>query len=153
MSRTDVMASIRPQEAGTAPMRRVSSRALRRLLILPFALLVAMALAAPALAAEGTTGYNQTPSTPKTTPSTTTTTTPTSSTGTSPLKEKSEPTKATTPSTTSKAPTTTTAPAKTSTLPFTGFDLRWSVAIGLLLIGAGFSIVMVQRRNQRESGR
>jgi hypothetical protein len=41
--------------------------------------------------------------------------------------------------------------AKASTLPFTGFDLRWSVAIGLVLMCAGFSIVAVQRRQRRRS--
>jgi hypothetical protein len=40
-----------------------------------------------------------------------------------------------------------------STLPFTGFDLRWTIGAGLLLLGMGFSIVTVQRRQRRETGR
>ena len=32
-------------------------------------------------------------------------------------------------------------------------DLRWSFGLGLLLMGAGFSIVVVQRRHRREGGR
>lgn len=128
-----------------------SGRLLRRLAVIPAALL-AIALIGPgtALAAEGTSGYNQEP--PKTT--TTTTTTPkteTSPTGTtSPSKETSEPTK-------SEEPTSSSSPekakAKASTLPFTGFDLRWSVGIGVLLMGAGLSIVAVQRRQRRISRR
>src|ERR1019366_774630 len=68
MSRTDVVASPRLQTAGRAPMRKRSSRASRRLLVLPIALLLAVALVAPttALAAgstskEGLSGYSQTP--------------------------------------------------------------------------------------------
>jgi hypothetical protein len=34
----------------------------------------------------------------------------------------------------------------------TGFDLRWSVGMGLLLMGAGIAIVAMQRR-QRRHGR
>jgi hypothetical protein len=29
-------------------------------------------------------------------------------------------------------------------------DLRWSIVVGLLLIGAGFSIVVLQRRERRD---
>jgi len=140
MTRTDVVAST-PQTAGAAPMRRGSSSALRRLLVLPAALSLAVALvvATTALAANTTTGYNQTP------PPTTTgyNQTPSPSAGTSPSKEES-------------ATGTTTTPAKSakaSTLPFTGFDLRWTVGIGLLLTGMGFSIVTVQRRQRRSTGR
>jgi hypothetical protein len=32
-------------------------------------------------------------------------------------------------------------------------DLRWMVAGGLLLMGMGFSIVVVQRRQRRGAGR
>ncbi len=144
MSRTDVVASPRLQTAGSAPMRKRSSRASRRLLVLPIALLLAVALVAPttALAAstgkEGLSGYSQTP---------------TPSKGTSPSKEKSTPTKETAPAKTTT--TTTTTPtsekAKATTLPFTGFDLRWTVGAGLLLMGAGFSIVTVQRRQRRNT--
>jgi hypothetical protein len=143
MSRTDVVASPRLQTADKAPMRKRSSRASRRLLVLPIALLLAVALVAPTtvLAAgstgkEGLSSYNQTPK---------------PSSGTSPSKEKSTPKKETAPAKTTTAPTTTES-AKAKTLPFTGFDLRWTIGAGLLLVGVGFSLVTVQRRQRRDSG-
>jgi len=148
MTRTDVVASSRPQKAEAAPMRKGSSGALRRLLVLPVAFALAMALAMPtmALAAEpGTSGYGSTPSTP--------------TTGTSPSKESSTPSKTTAPETTKSEPTTsseptaTTAEKKATTLPFTGFDLRWTIGAGLLLMGMGFTLVTAQRRQRRNSGR
>jgi cytoskeletal protein RodZ len=145
MTRTDVMASSRPQAVGVAKSRKGSSGALSRLLVLPILVLaIAVALPAAAVAATSTTpttsGYSQEPNKP--------------STGTSPAKEESKPTS--TP--TSKAPETpSSAPApqaqKASTLPFTGLDLRWIVAIGILMMGAGFSIVLTQRRQGRDGGR
>jgi hypothetical protein len=132
MTRTDVMASSRPHTAGAAPMRRGSSGITRRLWIIPAVLLLVLALAGPAMAEEPTSKYNEK--------------TPAPSTGTAPSKESK------TPTTTEPAPTTSTEPAaetKASTLPFTGFDLRWSLAIGVLLMGAGVSIVAVQRRQSR----
>jgi hypothetical protein len=149
MTRTDVVASSRPQKAGAAPMRKGSSSAMRRLLVLPvaFALTMALVLPATALAAEGLSGYNNKP--------TTTSTTPTPTTGTSPSKESSTPTKTTAPEATKSEPTTSTEPTakKASTLPFTGFDLRWTVGGGVLLIAMGFSLVMAQRRQRRDPGR
>jgi hypothetical protein len=150
MTRTDVVASSRPQKAGAAPMRKGSSSAMRRLLVLPvaFALTMALALPATALAAEeGLSGYNNKP--------TTTSTTPTPTTGTSPSKESSTPTKTTAPEATKSEPTTSTEPAakKASTLPFTGFDLRWTIGAGVLLMAMGFSLVTAQRRQRRNSGR
>jgi hypothetical protein len=143
MTRTDVMASSRPQTAGAASKRNGSTRIQRGLLILPVLLLMAFALVIPssAVAAEGTSGYNQTPTTPTTTPTT----------GTSPSKE----TEKSTPASKEEPSKTTTAPSaeKASTLPFTGLDLRWTVGIGLLLMGAGFSIVVVQRREGRRGSR
>jgi hypothetical protein len=129
-------------------MRRGLSSALRRLLILPVALSLAVALVVPttAFAANSTTGYNQTP------PSTTGYNQTPPSAGTSPSKEKSTPAKEVAPATKSSVPTTTKS-TKASTLPFTGFDLRWTVGIGLLLMGMGFLIVMVQRRQRRSTGR
>jgi hypothetical protein len=139
MTRTDVMASSRPQTAGAANTR--TSRAARRLMVLPVVLL-GMALLAPGsafAASETSSGYNQEPNKP--------------STGTSPSKETTTP--ATTPSTTpsSEATPTTTTPTTTKALPFTGLDLRWSFGLGLLLMGAGFSIVVVQRRQRRDGAR
>jgi hypothetical protein len=146
MTRTDVEASSRPQTAGTEAKRRGSSRAARRLMVLPVALLLAIAPAAPTLAATSTSkealsGYGSKPSS-----------------GTSPSKSTKTPTTSTpskepAPATSSSLPTTTTSPAKASSLPFTGFDLRWTVGGGLLLIAMGFSIVTVQRRQGRDSGR
>jgi hypothetical protein len=143
MTRTDVMASSRPQTEGAVSMRSSSLGVPRRLSAISAMLLLALALVLPAtaLAAESTTGYNQTPTTP------TTTTTPTPTTGTSPSKEEKSPASEPAPEKTSTTPTTTTT--KASTLPFTGFDLRWSLAVGVLLMGAGFSIVAVQRRQRR----
>ena len=143
MTRTDVMASSRPRTPGAAPIRRGASSVLRAALGLPVVLLLAAALLLPgtAVAAEPSSGYNQEPNTPKTTPAT----------GTSPSKESSEPT-STTPAT-EAAPTSTTSTAKASTLPFTGFDLRWDVGFGVLLLGAGISILAMQRRQRRRSER
>jgi hypothetical protein len=123
--------------------RRPSRRALlHRLLALPAALALLAVLAAPALAAEEPTSSYNHPSTSKqeTLPSKSKTT------------PKSEPAPTETTSTTTTPTTTTpatTAPAKQSTLPFTGLNLTWVVAFGLLLICAGGSIVMVQRRQRR----
>ena len=157
MTRTDVVASSRPQASGATQMGKRSSSAFRRMLILPVALFVtALAMPSAALAVEEGSGYNQKPNTP-TTPTTPAATTPTPTTGTSPSKESSTPTKETAPSkeaapaTTSSTPTT--KATKASTLPFTGLDLRWTIAVGLLLMGAGFSIVVLQRRQRRDSQR
>ncbi|HEY4896368.1 MAG TPA: hypothetical protein VII01_09795 [Solirubrobacteraceae bacterium] len=166
MTRTDVMASSRPRTAGAAKASRGISGARRRLSFIPAVLLLVMALALPsaALAAsESTSGYNQTPNTPTTgtsppnTPTTGTSSPNTPTTGTSPSKETSTtPTTSTTskgtePSTsTSTSTPTTTGAEKSGTLPFTGFDLRWSIGFGVLLMGAGFAIVMMQRRQSRD---
>ncbi len=130
MTRTDVVASSRPQTADAA--KTGPRRSWRRRLAVPF-LLLAVALAAPtaALAAEeGLSTYNETK-------------TSTSATSSAPKS--------------STAPSTSTEPAKelpkTSTLPFTGFDLGNVVVIGFLLVGAGFSIVVVQRRQRSRAGR
>jgi uncharacterized surface anchored protein len=173
MTRTDVVASSRPLKADTAPMRKGSF--LRRLVVLPVAFALTMALVSPttALAAEeGLAGYNNKPTTttttttttppattpattPTPTPTTTPTTTATPTTGTSPSKESSTPTKTTAPETTASEPSTSTEPTakKASTLPFTGFDLRWTIAGGLLLMAMGLTIVTSQRRHRRNGGR
>jgi hypothetical protein len=139
MTRTDVEA------AGTNANSRGSSRAARRLMVLPVALLLAIALAVPAVAAsskDGLSGYGTKPSS-----------------GTSPSKSTKTPTTSTpatepAPATSGAVPTTTTTtPAKASSLPFTGFDLRWTVGGGLLLIAMGCSIVVVQRRQRSDGGR
>jgi hypothetical protein len=127
-------------------------------LILPVALVLAVTLIVPttALSASGTTGYGQTPPPPTTPTTPKTPTTPTPSAGTSPSKEKSTPAKETgAPTSTvgANTATATTNTAKASTLPFTGLDLRWTMGIGLLLIGTGLSVMMVQRRHRRDSSR
>jgi len=162
MTRTDLMASSRPRKVGAASMRRRSSGILRGQSVLPVALLLALALVVPsaAVAAEPTSGYKTEPPKPGTTTVTTTTTAPattpatTPSTGTLPSKESEKPKtpeKETAPAKASSTPTTSTE--KASTLPFTGFDLRWDIGFGLLLMGAGFSIVVAQRRQRRQHGR
>jgi cytoskeletal protein RodZ len=163
MTRTEVVASSRPRKAA-APLSRGASRSWRRLSVVPIALLLAALLVpATAIAAEATSGYSQTAPTPKTTPTTPTTgTTPTTSKTTPATKETSpsKESKETSPSSeekstkaTSPTSSTSASKSKSSTLPFTGFDLRWSWGIGLLLIGAGFSLVLVERRHRRGTGR
>jgi hypothetical protein len=124
-------------------------------MILPVVLALAVAPVAPALAASSNakalSGYGKTqePNKPNsgTSPSKSTKS-PTTPTNTTPANTVS-------PATTSSAPATSTQPAKAgaSTLPFTGFDLRWTVGAGLLLVGAGGSIMVMQRRQRRDAGR
>jgi hypothetical protein len=143
MTRTGVMASSRPRTAEAATSGK-GAGGLRGRSILP-AMFVAFALAlapAAAIAAEPTSSYTTT------TPKPTTTTTP--SGGALPSKESEKPA-STTPASEPAASNTSTTP-KASTLPFTGFDLRWDVGFGLLLVVAGASIVAVQRRQRRSDG-
>src|SRR6185312_12644724 len=142
MTRTDVVASSRPQRADAAPCQKGSSTLARRLVALTaaFALTVALVLPAAAFAAEGLSGYSNKPTTPTTTPT----------------KESSTPEKTTAPEKTAE-PTKTTEPTATTakratTLPFTGFDLRWTIGGGVLLVAMGGSIVFAQRRQRRRGG-
>jgi len=168
MTRTDVVASSRPRGAAGQGGDAARSRIARAASALPLALIVSAGLAMPtsALAAsEGLSGYTTTPTTtttttppPSTTPTTPTTTpttpTTTPTTGTSPSKEEATPTTSSSGvSPSSETATTGTTPSKASTLPFTGFDLRWSLVVGLALIAAGFSLMVLQRRHHRDSGR
>jgi hypothetical protein len=145
MTSTDVLTLGRRQQAGAASRSGVGRHrrraSLRGLLVLPVALLLAAAPAAPALAAnansEGLSTYKHTETAKKET-----------------LPSKSEktpttPAKAVEPATTTSQTTT----PKASTLPFTGFDLSWTVGFGLLLVGAGGSIVLMQRRERRGDSR
>jgi hypothetical protein len=146
MTRTNVMASSRPQTAAAGTKRSGASRVRRGFLILPVVLALGLASVAPALAAEPTTGYAKPGAK-----------TPTPKSGTSPSKSTKTPTsttpsKAVEPATTSSTPTTATEPAKASTLPFTGFNLTWMVGGGLLLVCAGGSIMVMQRRQRRDGG-
>jgi hypothetical protein len=146
MTRTDVMASSRPQAEGAANLSKGSSRGWRRLIVLPVLLLLAIAVAAPASAfaaettttnKEGLSGYEKKEEKKE-------------EKGTSPEKEK-KPAEKETPKS-EPAPASSPEAAK-STLPFTGFDLRWTLAMGGLLVAAGLSIVAVQRRHRRPGGR
>jgi hypothetical protein len=144
--RNDLTACDGPLPANTAPIGRGRSSRRRTIRCGLLALSLALALIAPgatALAVEATTGYSQTTPPPKTQ------TTPAPKQETAPTQTSSTPTKKTQPAKTSSEPTATTAKAKT--LPFTGLDLRWVTLGGLLLVGMGMSIVVVQRR--RSSGR
>jgi hypothetical protein len=121
-----------------------------RTLLAPLALLALTLFAAPALATEtGTTGYYNTP------PKPTTSTAPANGTG--PSKESSKPRTTSSspssanskPSSSSSSPSSTTSSSSShSTLPFTGLDLRWVIGFGLLLLGAGISIRLAQRRQR-----
>jgi hypothetical protein len=163
MTRTDVVASSRPQKADEATMRKGSPRA-RKLVVLSVAFALMMALVSPAavFAAEETSPYTSKPPTTTTTttpPPTTTaaTPTPTPTSGTSPEKQSSTPEKSAAPETKKEEPTSTPSPTTTAkpatSLPFTGFDLRWTVAAGIVLLATGFSIVTMQRRQRRSNGR
>ena len=118
-------------------MTRTRKSSRRRLLALPVALLLAIAPATPAFAAEsgatGTSGYSQTAPAP--------------SSGTSPAKSSSTPASGTAPATTSTTPST------AKTLPFTGLNLTWVVGAVILLMGAGLSISVIQRRQRHDTGR
>jgi len=119
--------------------------------------------AAPALAAGTTTGYGQTAPTTgygQTAPTPATTTTPKPSSGTGPSKETAtpkttsgEPSSAKTTTPTSSSTTTTPTGSSRSTLPFTGLDLRWVLGFGVLLLGAGLSIRLLQRRGRHDLSR
>ncbi len=122
-------------DSGRSRRRRITRRGL---LALPLALLLMVGGTTVALAADPTSGYGGNTPAPKTTPAPKGEAAPTNTSST-PSKE----TKAATP-TSSTEPTATTA-AKATTLPFTGLDLRWVILAGVLLVGMGMSIVLVQR--------
>ena len=173
MTRTQGMASSRPQTAAAATISQTSSSrfsrrtglrgrrrpkrgdprlrlaspfrpARRELLALP-AVLALLVPTAPALAATSTGTSSTGTSGYNTKP-------PTPTTKTEPKKEV-EPSKEvskTTPKTTvepAQEPTTTptTTTPKASTLPFTGLNLTWVVGAGVLLLGAGLSIRLALR--------
>lgn len=152
MTRTESVVSSRPQVGPSASGNHASSgfsgaglrRTTRRIaLIVPMALAL-MAPAAPTLAAEPTSGYKEGSPAPKTAPKS----------GTAPSESSSKPSSgASAPSSSSAAPTTTSASPSTSTLPFTGLDLRWIVGGGLVLLAAGLSIGLTQRRQRGGVGR
>jgi hypothetical protein len=136
MTRTKEMASSGPQ-AGSS-RRGLRIRPSRRALL---AVPVALCMIAPAgaTAAEATNGYTQAPPPPTTT--TVTTTTPAKSV--SPAKSVG-PAKAVSPSV--GTPVTIKPSPAPSTLPFTGLDLRWVIGAGILLLGMGLGIRLMQRR-------
>lgn len=141
--RNDLTACDRPQLANAAPIGRGGlrrRRVVRALLALPLALAL-IAPGATALATGTTTGYRNTQAPPKTqkvpAPKQETAPTRTSSTA------KETPASANGPT---EASSETATAAKAKTLPFTGLDLRWVTLGGLLLVGMGMSIMVVQRR-------
>jgi hypothetical protein len=126
----------RQTDMGSTSARRSRRTSLRMLLALPIALLLATALAAPTLAAgttgsEGLSGY-----------------------GHKEAKKENEHSKTKKePEPEPKQPVEPERPpvepvAKASSLPFTGYDLSWTVGFGVLLVGAGGSIILVQRRQR-----
>ncbi len=134
----------------------------RGLLVLGVALVISAALAGPALAAEGLSGYTHTETGKQetkptsSTPAPTTTPTPTAAQETKPSTSSAAPSQSTAPATeaapatsTSTTSSTTASQSPSSTLPFTGLDLRWVVGFGLLMLGGGASIVLSQRRQRR----
>lgn len=144
--RNDLTACSGPITATAEPIGRGGSRRrrmVRGLLALPLALALIVP-GATAIAAEPTSGYSHTTPAPKTetVPSPKQETAPTQTSST----VKETPSSANEPTKTSSEPTATTAKAKT--LPFTGLDLRWLTLGGILLVGMGMSIVVVQRRRQ-----
>jgi hypothetical protein len=148
MTRTDVMASSRPQRRVASTGER-SLRKWRRLLAASVALMLAAALVSPGLALaetttskEGLSGYGK--EEPKKETKKEEPKKEEAKKETVPSKETTTPTKETAPEPKASEPAKT-----TSTLPFTGLDLRLVVAVGILMIGAGFSIVVVQRRQRR----
>lgn len=134
-------------EGGSLGRRRgTARRGARRGSVVVSVALALMLPASPALAqTTGTSGYKEEPPKPKTT------TTPKS--GTAPSKEATTPT-TTTPKAAVEPAATTTTPTTTtpseSKLPFTGLNLAWVVGGGLLLLAAGLSIRVVQRRRRYE---
>jgi hypothetical protein len=143
MTRTGVMASSRPRTVETATSGKGAGAVRGRSLLAGLLVVLALALVpAVAAATEPTSSYTTT------TPKPTTTTTPSS--GALPSKESEKPA-STTPASEPAASNTSTTP-KANTLPFTGFDLRWDIGFGLLLVVAGASIVAVQRRQRRSDG-
>jgi uncharacterized membrane protein len=154
MQRTDSSISSRPHTAGAESLSDENPRSgrlrigRRGLLALPVALALVVP-AAPALAQSsttGTSGYKQ--EVPVKKQESPTKTEPKS--GTAPSKESTAP--ATTPKASTEPATATTPATSTSEskLPFTGLDLRWVLAAGMLLLASGLSIRLVQRRQRGE---
>jgi len=143
MTRTGVMASSRPPKAGAASTRRGRPGFSPRLVLAVAALVMSLTLlpGVAAAAEPGTSTYGEKP--PTTTPKT----------GTLPSKETTTPTttpeKEPAPAKEAVPTTTSTTPVTTKQLPFTGFDLRWDIAFGVLLMGAGVGILTLQRRQRR----
>ena len=137
MNRIDVITSSSSAALPHATdARRGSLRTL--LLAIPLALMLAAAFTAPVFAATGTkteSGYKQKPPAPKEKPTS----------GTAPAKEESKPAASTSP--------TASTSSSSSTLPFTGLDLGWVIGGGVLLLGAGVSIRVVQRRARHSADR
>lgn len=168
MTSTDLRVANGPLEV----VRRLSIRSM----------VVALALAIAALAYTAAPGFAEEPATPAASAVTTTETT-TSSTETgynqkpevkekegagynqkpevpkkevAPAKEEVEPKPAVEPEPSEEeaVPTPVSEPVEPeTTLPFTGYDLRWVVGAGLLLIAGGALSLMLIRRRERHGNR
>jgi hypothetical protein len=145
---------------GDGLARRGSSRVLRVLKALPVVLLLTFALPVPAtaVAAEPLSGYGSEPPRPQP-PKTSQEKQPTEQTA---KPQEPERRTATSPSGAEEGvkplneqergqPVAVSVKART--LPATGFDLRRDVGFGALLMAAGFSILVAQRRRSREHRR
>ena len=137
MTRTDVMASSRPRNADAASTGRRGLRGMRGLLALPLLVLLVLAVLLPSAALAATESatekkqlctYNCAPE----------------------KNKEGEKEKTVTPAPKAQEdedePVVEQPRAEESSLPFTGFDLTWTVLGGLALVGVGASIVVVQRR-------
>ncbi len=138
MTRNHVLTSSgkRQTDMKSTSAKRSRRTSLRMLLALPIALLLAMALTAPTLAAgttgnEGLSGYGHKEAAKKENQN-------------SKTKKEPEPE----PKQTEEPARSVEPVAKASTLPFTGYDLSWTVGFGVLLVGAGGSIILTQRRRR-----
>ena len=146
---TETGASNRPQSGSITSRRSLMLR--RGLLAVPVAL--GLMLPASAGAAEATNGYTQTPPPPPGT--TTTVTSPPSTVRTPPVTvrtpappSKAVPKKGAGPSVNIGEPVTIKPSPAPRTLPFTGLDLRWIIGAGILLLGMGLTVRILQRRTR-----
>jgi outer membrane biosynthesis protein TonB len=149
----------------TRPVGGNPSRAARGMWVL--AALLTLVLASPAagtaLAAEPTSSYPQTPPPPPEAPKVVPNNTQTKSSPSTEVVKPREPEKPKEPET----PAASSEPRKaryaqapvsehhgsSTALPFTGFDVRWELGVGLAMIGVGLTIVATQRRRRRARGR
>jgi hypothetical protein len=113
--------------ASSGSERRFTAARFGRRALVVASVVASLALPSAVLASEPTAGYNQTP----------------------PAPSHPQPNHGVKPSITVKPTVTVVAPSPApapQALPFTGLDLRWVIGAGVLLLGMGLSIRLVQRR-------